>query len=73
MAIDSAAKRASVAGFIIPDGELGRGDRATVAGYYGSSGIEDISLLSLLLNLFDPSPGGQLSGRRFRKKFRGAR
>ena len=35
MAIDSAAKRASIAGFIIPDGTLSQGDRQTIAGMYG--------------------------------------
>ncbi len=34
MAIDSAVKRASVAGFIIPDGTLDQGDRQTIAGMY---------------------------------------
>ncbi len=35
MAIDTAAKRASVAGMIIPDGTLDQGDRQTIAGFYG--------------------------------------
>ncbi len=34
MAIDTAAKRASVAGMIIPDGTLDQGDRQTIAGMY---------------------------------------
>ena len=35
MAIDTAAKRASVVHMIIPDGTLGQADRQTVAWMYG--------------------------------------
>ena len=51
MAIDSAAKRASIAGFIIPDGTLAQADRQTIAGMYGGILAAAVSVAAGLVYL----------------------
>jgi hypothetical protein len=49
--IDSAAKRASVLGYIIPDGTLDQGDRKTIAGFYGGILAGAIAIATGLLRV----------------------